>query len=412
MQAVIIAAGKSSRFWPLNGKHKALINLCGRSLIEWTIKSLVDCNIKDIIIVCGSDLLFKKELGSGKKFNCKLSYVVQKEPVGTGNAAYQASKLVKKPFFIMHPYKFYAKEIIKEILEIHKKNKAKIILISNETTRPWDYGMLEFKKGKVIKIVENPQPGKEPSMYRTFGMYFLYSEFFDYYAKIKHHEEDLIDGLNLYLNAKDGMTVFLKKDPPTLKYPWNLLMAMDTMFALKDFKKRVPKSAKIGKNVLMKGKVYIGNNVEIGDNTIINGPCYIGDNCKIGALNVFRGPVNLEKEVITGAFAEIKNSIIQEGTHIHSGYFGDSIIGKYCRFGAGFVSANRRIDRKNIKSVIKGKKVNTELDRLGVMVGDNTFFGIQSSTMPGVIIGKNCVVGPGQTVMKNIKDGTKFFKKN
>ena len=108
---------------------------------------------------------------------------------------------------------------------------------------------------------------------------------------------------------------------------------------------------------------------------------------------------------------EIKNSLVQEGTHFHSGYLGDSVIGKNCRFGAGFIVANRRIDRGNIKSVVKGEKVDTGLTYLGVIVGDNTRFGIHSGTMPGVLIGSDCLIGPGSLVFENLEDNTAFYTK-
>jgi bifunctional UDP-N-acetylglucosamine pyrophosphorylase/glucosamine-1-phosphate N-acetyltransferase len=183
---------------------------------------------------------------------------------------------------------------------------------------------------------------------------------------------------------------------------------MEGIIERSQIKKTFP-GVKIGKNVVVRGKVFIEKNTTIGDNTVIQGPCYIGEGCKIGNNNVIRGPVNLEKNVVTGAFFEIKHSIVQEGTHFHSGYVGNSVIGNNCRFGAGFITANRRIDRGNIKTIIKGNKIDTGLTYLGVVVGNDTSFGIHAGTMPGVIVGNNSLVGPGTLVFKNIEDKTTFY---
>ncbi|MDP2663961.1 MAG: DapH/DapD/GlmU-related protein, partial [bacterium] len=164
-----------------------------------------------------------------------------------------------------------------------------------------------------------------------------------------------------------------------------------------------------GENVVIEGEVFIGDNVNVGANTFISGPCFIGKNSKIGASNVLRGPVNLEEGVVTGAFAEIKNCLVQKGTHFHSGYFGDSVIGENCRFGAGFVTANRRIDRGNIKALVKDKKIDTGLTYFGMVAGNDSSFGIQSGTMPGTLIGSNCVIGPGALVFENLGDNTTFY---
>ena len=46
MQAVILTAGESSRFWPLNQRHKSLIKIMGRPLIWYTIEGLKKSGIK------------------------------------------------------------------------------------------------------------------------------------------------------------------------------------------------------------------------------------------------------------------------------------------------------------------------------------------------------------------------------
>ena len=411
MQAIILAAGKSSRFWPLNKQHKSQIRVLGKSLIYWTIKGLSESGIRDIIVVNSSNSSLEKEL-AGEKFDAKISYVIQKKPLGTGNAVFQAKDFIKEPFFIFWPYKVTAKEIVKKILDKYNSENSQVILVGTKTNTPWDYGILKFEGEKVIEISENPKPGQEPSNVKVLGTYFLYPDFFDYYQNIKkHHQEDLIDVLNLYIKNKKTGFVRLEKEPPSLKYPWELLEILKIMMNSEDFKQFISPKARIGKNVVINGNVYIGENVTIGENTVIYGPCFIGKNSKIGANNILRGPVNLENDIITGAFTEIKNCLIQEETHFHSGYFGDSIIGRNCRFGAGFVTANRRIDRASIKSKVKGKKIDTDLSYFGTVVGDGSRFGIQSGTMPGIFVGSECLIGPGTLVFDNIKDKTNLFTK-
>ena len=408
MKAVLVAAGESSRFWPLNKNHKCQVKLLGNSLIYWTIKNLARTGVNETILVCRPDSIIKEEIGDGNNFGLKVSYVVQEKPLGTGDAVFRAKDFIQEPFFLLHPYKFYINDIISNILEKDITNQA--FLVGVPTTNPQEYGILKFDGDRVVEIVENPLPGQEPSNLRIMGIYLLQPEFFQYYMKLtNHHGEDLIDALNLFIKEKNTQLVLLDKELPTLKYPWHLFEILKLMFESENFKELIASSATIGKNVVINGKVYIGENVKIGENTVINGPCYIGENCEIGINNVLRGPVNLEKDVKTGAFCEIKNTIIQEGTHLHSGYFGDSIIGKNCRFGAGFITANRRLDRENIKTAVKGKKIDTGLTYFGVVVGNNTCFGIHCSTMPGVLIGSNCNIGPHAAVFENIEDNTTFY---
>lgn len=413
MQSVILAAGESSRFWPLNQQHKSQIKILGKPLVFWTIKSIAQKGIKDIILIASPHNIasLKEELTPAvKELAVNISFLVQEKPLGTGNAIFQAKDLIKGPFFVFWPYKIIAGGIIEEVLKRYQDENLQIALIGTKTTNPPDYGMLRLEGEKVMEILENPKPGEEPSDIKTTGAYFLQPEFFNYYQKLpERREEDFIDALNLYVKEKTAKIIIWEKDLPSLKYPWETFGMMRLMFDSSEFKNYTASSVTIGENTVIDGQVYIDENVTIGPNSVIFGPCYIGENCKIGANNVLRGPVNLEKGVVTGAFTEIKNCLIEENTHIHSGYFGDSIIGKNCRFGAGFIVANRRIDRANIKSTVKGNKTDTGLTYFGAAIGENTRFGIKTGTMPGVLIGSDCVIGPGTLVFENIENNTNFY---
>lgn len=379
-------------------------------MVCWTIESLVRCGIKDIIVVSGPHSKAEEEIGDGKKFGCRISCVNQEEPRGTGNAILQAKTLIKRPFLLLHPYRLDISDFLGQILKQAKDLKSKLVFISAPTDKPRDYGILRLSREKVIEVCENPLPGAEPSKIRTLGIYYLDPLFFEYYSKVdQHKEENLIDAFNLLMRKNTASAVVLKEEGLTLKYPWHTFGFMNFIFAGRNFKPHIAKSAIIGKNVVIKEKVFIGEETIIGDNTVINGPCFIGNRCKIGASNVLRGPVNLEEGVVTGAFAEIKNCIIGKDTHVHSGYFGDSIIGENCRFGAGFVVANRRIDRQNVSAIVKGQKIDTGSSYFGFVMGNNTRVGINVSTMPGVLIGSNCVIGPNTMVKENIEDDTLFY---
>ena len=412
MQAVIIAAGESSRFWPLNQGHKCQTCLLGKSLIYWTTKGLFENGVQDITVVCGVGSTIPEMLQRENDIGVSLRFVFQEKPLGTGNALWQAREFIKEPFFVVWPNKINSKELIAKMMEQKNAKGSDAVFAGAETLSPWDYGVAEFKGEQLVGIHENPEQGKEPSKIKIIGCYFFEPDFFDYYSKLsQHHEADFIEAVNLYLKNKKASVALLEKDAPALKYPWELLGIFDILLSSENFGHSISLSAQIGNNVTIKGQVHIGSNTKIQDNTVIEGPCFIGDNCVIGHSNVLRGPLNIENNVITGAFCEIKHSVVGEGCHIHSGFIGDSVIGKNCRIAAGFISANRRLDRGEINVVVKDKKINTGLTYLGVVIGENTGIGIHSGTMPGVLIGSNCVIGPGTQIFKNVPDGQRVFSK-
>jgi len=415
MQAVILAAGESSRFWPLNQRHKSLLKIMGRPLIWYTIESLEKAGVKDIIIVQGPQKDVEEEFrcyAAGSRRGFKIRYVVQSEPKGMGSAILQAENLIKGPFFVLDPYHFEAEEILTEMIDKSQKTKSNLILLGRETNKPWNYGLLKLDKDKAIDLIEKPERGKEPSNIRIVGVYFLPKDFFGYYKRVKECMYAFEDALKLYMEEKDTRVLIIEKETPSLKYPWHLFKTNNLLMD-KYLEAQISKTAKIAKNVVIEGDVYIGENVRIFENAVIKGPCYIGDSCVIGNNSLIREYTNLENKVLIGALAEVTRCIFQEDVHTHSGYFGDSIFGKGCRLGAGTITANVRIDRGEIlaKSKIKNQisKINTGLDSLGIIMGENSKTGINCSLMPGVLIGSNCNIGPNSVVFENIEDNTTFY---
>lgn len=67
-------------------------------------------------------------------------------------------------------------------------------------------------------------------------------------------------------------------------------------------------------------------------------------------------------------------------------------------FGRGFIVANKRLDRANIKVLVKKEKIDSEINNLGVMIGDKSSLGINVSSMPGSIIGPESLIYPRQII--------------
>jgi len=424
-KAVILGGGESSRFWPLNFQHKSLMKIMGKPLIWYTISGLQKSEIKEIIIVQSLKRDIEKELKNYNFRNLKIKYIVQKRPKGTGNALFQVRDFLKDIFFVLNGDVINSEEIVKMIIKKFKKSKARTILAGQKTKNPELFGMMRLKRDRILEIIEKPKKGKEPSDIKAMGVYLIEPVFFDYYKKVKKHLYDFEDTLSLYMKKNETKVAILNKaeieTPSFLKYPWHLFEIKKYLFdkflrpphqsKLGAGQAKIDKTAQIAKNVVIEGKVYIGKNVKIFENTVIKGPGYIGDRCIIGNNALIREYTNLEDNVLIGANAEVTRSIFQEDSTIHSGYFGDSIFGKSCWLGAGIVTANVRFDRDEIKAVVKDKKIRTGLKSLGAIVGENTKIGINTSLMPGVLIGSNCLIGPATLVFENIENDTTLYSK-
>jgi len=363
--AIILAAGLSSRFWPLNYQAKSLFKIMGKPLLYYTLDGLKKAKIKDIIIVQGPKREIEEELKQYKT-GLNIRYIVQEKPKGMGEAIFRARNLIKSRFFVLNAERIDGGEIIEK---------------------------------------------KEPSNIKVVGVYLLDPSFFQFWQKLKGGQYDFEKVISFLAKHDQVRWAFLKKsekETPPLKYPWHLF-AMTKYLMEKHLRKEISKEAEISNKATISGDVFIGKGTKILEGAVIKGPCYIGENCFVGTNSLIREHTDLEKNVLIGAFAEVTRSIFQEDVYTHSGYFGDSIFGKGCRLGAGTITANVRIDRGEIK--VKSQKINTGLKSLGCIMGENAKTGIHCSLMPGVLIGLNCQIGPHSVVSENIEDNTNFYTK-
>ncbi|GBD33778.1 Bifunctional protein GlmU [bacterium HR34] len=387
MQAVIIAAGESKRFWPFNAHTKSLFKIMGKPIIFYTLKSLEKLGIKEAIIVQKNNREVEDFL-SEYRFKIKINYVCQKEQKGTADAILCAKKFIKGDFLFLSGHKADVKDYFKNLFSEYKKKKTVVMSlqkISSDEVKKNKYHSAVIKNRKVLKITEEC---KESECFKVNEVYILTKSFLDVLEKFKNEEKGLITALNNFIR-KNEVAFSILKNSLTLKYPWHLFAIRDYIF--KNFlKNRISKSVKIGKNVVFNGKVFIGENTIIGNNVVFNGNVYIGDNSQIGDFNVFSENINIEKNFKSGTFLEVKNSIIGEGVRFHGGYLGDSIIGNNCKIGHHITTCNFLLSEKDIKCM----GVDTKMRKLGLILGGNSSLGACVCTMPGTVVGNNCKIYP------------------
>lgn len=411
---VILGAGESSRFWPLNKNQKSLFYLMGKPIIWWNLKGIEKMGLKNIFIVQSPRRDIEEELKKFQFKNLKIKYLIQPTPKSSGDALWQARNYLKEPFFVLNHDVLCSDIILKPMIEKIKKG-ARAVLAGQETKTPWLFGMMKLSGDKILEIIEKPPKGKEPSKIKVVGVYFLRPEYFNFYQKVKKNPYDFEDALSQYMKKEEIKVAKIplpeEKTPAFLKYPWHLFNLRKYLFD-NFLEEKIEKGVKIAKNVIIEGKVFIGQGTKILEGAVIKGPCYIGNNCLIGNHSLIREYVNLENNVVIGALAEVARSIFQENTTTHSGYFGDSIIDRNTKIGAGTITSNVRLDRGEIFSVVKGEKINTGLKSFGAVIGENTLVGTKVNIMPGKFIGRNCQIFPSSLILKNIPDNTHFFPEN
>lgn len=409
MQAVILAAGRSSRLYPFATEyHKSMISLLGKPILAYTIEGVRQAGIKDVVVIVKDDRVIESYFGNGKKFGVKIAYAIQKEPLGMGDALLRAKKHLKDRFILLGSHHINCEVLIKSMLA-KLTNGVDGVLLVKKRTDTWNWGVVTLKGKKVQGVVEKPEKEKALSNLTLVSIYSLPFHFISFLEKTNKHHYSFEEALNLFVKEKKVITAITKEEITTLKFPWDIINIKN--YLLKKIKSNISKNANIAKSVEMIGEVIIDEGVTIMEGVRIKGPCFIGKGATIGNNALLRGGVNVEEGVTIGGFAEVKNSLIMEGTTTHSGFIGDSVIGENCKIAAQFCTANVRLDRESVKVWVKEEKVDTGLKYLGVMMGKRVRTGIKVSTMPGVFIGKDAIIGPSTTVLRNVSENVGYYTK-
>lgn len=338
MQAVILAAGKSTRTYPLTlTRPKPLLKIANRTLLEHNLESLKDFVDEVVIIVGYKKNLIKKFLGNKYK-NLKIKYVEQKQQLGTGNALLAAEKHTKNDFISLHGDDIYSSDDFGNVL----KNKYSIL--AKKVRNPGAFGVLIEKKGVLVDIIEKPQ--KPVSNLVNTGLYKLDRRIFTILKKLKKSKRNEYELTDAILALAKGKNVYCVKSKGWIPigYPWDLLKA---------------------DRILRKNKNIIGNGSKISGNVANSS---IGNSCTI--KGIVRNSIIMDKSTID------KNSVVE-----------DSVVGENVYF------KGRIISEKNVFSVAKGKKI--KIGKFGAVIGDN-------SRLINVDIKAGCKISPGKIMKNRI----------
>ena len=150
-----------------------------------------------------------------------------------------------------------------------------------------------------------------------------------------------------------------------------------------------------------KGPVIIDDGAHIEAFSQVAGPSYIGPKARLHAALIRSGTTIGEECRIGG---EVENSIIMSYTNkSHHGYVGDSIVGEWVNLGAGSTFSNLKNTYGSVKMDVDGKKVDTNLVKLGPMVGDMAKVSI------GCMVFAGKKIGVASQVMNLVRDNVSSF---
>jgi len=397
MKAVILAAGKSTRTYPLTlTRPKPLLKVMNKTILEHHLAALEGV-VDGVVVVVG----YKREMVEatfGDSYaGLPLQYVEQADPQGTGHAVLVCADKIDDSFLAINGDDLYGPGDLRRLAQAPQQ-----AALVKTVPDPRLYGIYEVTDGdRVVRIVEKPK--EVFSNLANIGAYKFTPEVFGVLSRTERSERgeiEITSAIQILAAAGDFRVVESREYWLAVGYPWHLLdtneFLLNTALA-HDIQGEVSPAAEIH------GIVAVGSGTVIRSGVVIDGPVCIGANCMIGPNCWIRPGTTVGDGCRIGQAVEIKNSILMDGVRVaHQSYVGDSVVGERSNLGCGTVTANVRHDGADSKSVVNGELVATGRKKLGAVLGDHVHTGIHTSIYPGRKLWPNVTTRPGEVVEMDI----------
>jgi bifunctional UDP-N-acetylglucosamine pyrophosphorylase/glucosamine-1-phosphate N-acetyltransferase len=426
--AVILAAGKGTRM--KSDLPKVLHPIANKPMVQHIISTVMSVGADNIHLICGHGAeQLKEALGHNV-----LNWCLQQEQLGTGHAVQQAADSIKDDediLILVGDAPLIKQETLSSLIAV--KAECDLALLTVELDDPTGMGRIVRNGDQVTAIVEHKDATEAQRAIKEIntGMMIMngadlkrwLGQLSNNNAQGEYYLTDVIE-----MAANEGKVI--KAAQPSnaieveginnraqlaklerafqLEQANALLMdgvsLMDpTRFDLRG-DLHVGKDVVIDVNVVIEGKVSLGDYVHIGPNCVLK-DCTVGEGskieafssleqaevdagCSVGPYARLRPGAVLQDGAKVGNFVEMKKSVLGKGSKAsHLTYLGDTTVGENANIGAGTITCNY-----------------DGVNKFKTIIGDGAFIGSNSSLVAPANIGNNATVGAGSVITKPVED--------
>jgi UDP-N-acetylglucosamine diphosphorylase/glucosamine-1-phosphate N-acetyltransferase len=407
MKALVLTAGEGQRLRPLTtNRSKSMLMIAGRPVLQYIIDSLIENDIRDIVIVVGhgrEDLIDHFQMGGD--LGVRIRYMIQHKQEGVEHAILTAKEEIEgeEEFLLVYGDVLVEPQMVTRTINNHETMGSKVSMLVTLVSNPEQFGTVKIgANGIVEKLVEKGGPERYVSNYAVAGVSIFSTKILALLEK--HRTMELAIEEFIKEGNQVSATVW-EKEWAEFTWPWDILNAnrivMDRL--LKGKGSFIAESANIHSSVVIEGPVYIEEGAIIRPNTTLRGPIYIGKNVYVGNNSLIRDYSCLCQGVSIGYAVEMRNSMVFERVNVgRMTYLADSIIGADTCIEAGVQLWNWRPGTEPLHFESEDETVQIPLEKFGAIVGDNVVIGVNSSIYPARRIGEDSVISAGCVVQKDI----------
>ncbi len=174
-KGIILAGGTGSRLAPITFScSKQLMPVYDKPMIHYPLSTLILADIREILIITTSEdqPLFKRLLGDGQSFGIEITYGIQEEPNGLGEAFIIGEEFLgdSAVALALGDNLFHGNELISKLNKANSQPCGGTIF-AYPVVDPERYGVVEFDQfGNAISLEEKPLNPK--SSLAVTGLYF------------------------------------------------------------------------------------------------------------------------------------------------------------------------------------------------------------------------------------------------
>ena len=431
---IVLAAGEGTRM--KSDLPKVLHPIAGRSLLGHVIDATALLNPSELRVVVGAG---REKVGDYLHSHYPHALqVVQEERNGTGHAtgiALEGAAHLGTVLILSGDTPLLTQSTLKDFFDLHNDLKADVSVLTSVVPDPFGYGrIVRDAQGSLEKIVEerDAQPYEREIEEINTGVYIfdiatlrdglkgldrgnsqgeLYLTDVIALAKAAGKNvqaitsNDYTETLGINDRAQLAECAALMRDRINDQYMRDGVSIIDPTTTWIDLGVQIAKDVTIYPGTAISGATRIESGATIGPRTTLHSAIVgsgasvmeswiseseIGPRSKVGPFSYIRPGTHLAADTKVGAYVEVKNSSIGEGSKVpHLSYVGDATIGKGSNIGAATIFVNY-----------------DGVEKHRTTIGDDVRVGSDTMLVAPVTVGDGAYTAAGSVITEDVPAGS------